>query len=59
MDEDVDSKVISQGVAQHPDAAILVLPRHDGQYSHRSPDILGLLDEVKVAAVHRSRMPRP
>jgi len=46
--------LIDRGVAEHPAAAVLVLPRFDGQYSGYATDILGLLDEAHVACDYLS-----
>ncbi len=43
-------ELIDRALADHPGAAVLILPRPDGQYSGYTTDILGLFDEVEVGA---------
>jgi hypothetical protein len=54
VDKDLNPMVISAALARHPDAAVLVLPRYDGQYSVHASDILGLLREIGLPAAYAS-----
>lgn len=50
----LSTAAIRSALERHPDAAVLVLPRADGQYSGVAADVLGLLEEAGVAADYAS-----
>ncbi len=42
--------VVKRGIRQHPDAAVLLMPRKDGQYAETASDVIALLEEAGVRA---------